>query len=62
MTVQQSSSPRTQSNPSPATPPRATLAAWLDENGYDAAPVVADDDPVRLVHRDDIGVPTEHEA
>jgi predicted transcriptional regulator len=27
-------------------------AAWLTENGYDAAPVYADDDPVGFLHTD----------
>ncbi|EMA13218.1 MULTISPECIES: CBS domain-containing protein [Haloarcula] len=29
-------------------------AAWLNENGYDAAPVYADGDPVGFVHKNDI--------
>ncbi|QDX41170.1 CBS domain-containing protein [Salarchaeum sp. JOR-1] len=29
-------------------------AAWLTENGYDAAPVYADDDPVGFIHKDDV--------
>ena len=35
------------------TPP-SDAAAWLDENGYDAAPVYADDDPVGFLHEDDV--------
>ena len=29
-------------------------AAWLDTNGYDAAPVYHDDDPVGFLHKDDV--------
>ncbi len=29
-------------------------SAWLDENGYDAAPVYADDDPIGFIHKDDV--------
>ena len=35
------------------TPP-SDAAAWLDENGYDAAPVYADDDPIGFLHEDDV--------
>jgi len=35
------------------TPP-SDAAAWLDENGYDAAPVYADDDPSGFIHEDDV--------
>lgn len=29
-------------------------AAWLNENGYDAAPVYDDSDPVGFIHADDV--------
>ncbi|SDF97033.1 CBS domain-containing protein [Halorientalis regularis] len=29
-------------------------ATWLDENGYDAAPVYADDEPIGFLHKDDV--------
>ncbi|ELZ42947.1 transcriptional regulator [Halorubrum californiense DSM 19288] len=32
----------------------STAAAWLADNGYDAAPVYADDDPVGFIHKDDV--------
>lgn len=35
------------------TPP-STAAGWLAENGYDAAPVYADDDPIGFIHKDDV--------
>jgi len=35
------------------TPPR-TAAEWLAENGYDAAPVYANDDPIGFIHEDDV--------
>jgi hypothetical protein len=35
------------------TPP-GDAAAWLSENGYDAAPVYADNDPVGFIHTDDV--------
>ena len=35
------------------TPPSDT-AAWLAENGYDAAPVYADNDPIGFIHKDDV--------
>lgn len=40
-------------HPDQDTPP-SDAAAWLDENGYDAAPVYADDDPVGFLHEDDV--------
>ena len=35
------------------TPP-SNAAAWLNENGYDAAPVYADDNPTGFLHKDDV--------
>ena len=35
------------------TPP-SDAAAWLNENGYDAAPVYADNDPIGFIHTDDV--------
>jgi predicted transcriptional regulator len=35
------------------TPPN-DAAAWLNSNGYDAAPVYADDDPIGFIHEDDV--------
>jgi hypothetical protein len=35
------------------TPP-STAAEWLAENGYDAAPVYANDDPIGFIHKDDV--------
>jgi len=35
------------------TPP-STAAEWLAENGYDATPVYADDDPIGFIHKDDV--------
>jgi hypothetical protein len=35
------------------TPPH-TAAEWLAENGYDAAPIYSNDDPVGFIHKDDI--------
>lgn len=35
------------------TPPR-DAAAWLNENGYDAAPVYANDDPIGFIRTDDV--------
>ena len=35
------------------TPP-STAAAWLADNGYDAAPVYADDGPVGFIHKNDV--------
>lgn len=32
----------------------SAAATWLDENGYDAAPVYDDDGPVGFVHEDDV--------
>jgi len=32
----------------------SAAAAWLDENGYDAAPVYADDEPIGFIHKDDV--------
>ncbi|WP_411966972.1 CBS domain-containing protein [Haloferax sp. YSSS75] len=40
------------------TPP-SEAANWLDENGYDAAPVYAGGDPVGFVHEDDISPDTD---
>ncbi|WP_265112066.1 CBS domain-containing protein [Halosolutus halophilus] len=40
------------------TPP-SDVAAWLDANGYDAAPVYQDDDPVGFVHKDDVTTDTD---
>jgi len=37
------------------TPP-STAAEWLAENGYDAAPVYADDDPIGFIHKDDVTI------
>jgi len=35
------------------TPP-SDAATWLTENGYDATPVYADDDPTGFIHKDDV--------
>ena len=35
------------------TPP-SDAAAWLNENGYDAAPVYAHNDPIGFIHTDDV--------
>ena len=35
------------------TPP-SDAGAWLAENGYDAAPVYADNDPIGFIHKDDV--------
>jgi hypothetical protein len=35
------------------TPP-SDAAEWLSENGYDAAPVYADNDPIGFIHTDDV--------
>jgi len=35
------------------TPP-SDAAAWLTENGYDAAPVCADADPTGFIHKDNV--------
>jgi len=35
------------------TPP-SDAAAWLNENGYDAAPVYADNGPTGFIHKDDV--------
>ena len=35
------------------TPP-SDAATWLSENGYDAAPVYADNDPIGFIHTDDV--------
>ncbi|MWV40839.1 CBS domain-containing protein [Natrialba sp. INN-245] len=43
------------------TPP-SDAAAWLDTNGYDAAPVYRGDDPVGFVHIDDITTDTNGDA
>jgi hypothetical protein len=37
------------------TPP-SEAAAWLDENGYDAAPIYSDDGPIGFIHTDDVTV------
>lgn len=34
--------------------PPSDAAAWLDENGYDAAPVYADDDPIGFIQKEDL--------
>jgi hypothetical protein len=34
--------------------PSSDAAAWLNENGYDAAPVYADNDPIGFIHKDDV--------
>jgi hypothetical protein len=35
------------------TPPNKA-ATWLNDNGYDAAPIYKDDDPVGFIHKDDV--------
>ena len=35
------------------TPP-SDAAAWLNENGYDAAPVYADNDLIGFINKDDV--------
>lgn len=35
------------------TPP-SDAAVWLEKNGYDAAPVYRDNDPIGFVHKDDV--------
>jgi len=32
----------------------SAAAEWLNENGYDAAPVYADNDPIGFIHKDDV--------
>ncbi|MFC3959505.1 CBS domain-containing protein [Halovivax cerinus] len=38
------------------------VATWLEENGYDAAPVYADDGPIGFVHKDDITTDDESDT
>ena len=40
------------------TPP-SDAAAWLNANGYDAAPVYQDNDPIGFVHKDDVTIDTD---